>query len=138
METCPLLLQALSAVTDSQFLGATSVVIVTQDCQLLSTSSNKAPTVAIFSVRKDARDVKKPWSPRKKFHNSSLKNINPQQRSSQSHREPILQVQFSVPWRFCKTARECELEGLGISVKHTTGTWTTCSRPGPGILVQDL
>ena len=43
-----------------------------------------------------------------------------------------------VLWRFAKLPENASWKAWEVSVKHTTGTWATCSRPGPGILVQDL
>ena len=105
---------------------------------------HKAPAVAILAkavpkcahphIRNDARDVESQGCP-ENFHKSWLKTYIPS--------GALLRATENSKYNFCtldicKTARECELEGFGNSVKHSTVYWATCSRPGPGILVQDM
>ena len=69
------------------------------------------------------------------FRNSLLKTSIPNSALFRNTENPHSKCNFCTV-ELCKTARECERESLGFSVKHTTGTWATCSRPGPGNLVQ--
>ena len=57
---------------------------------------------------------------------------------SPRHKQPRLQVQLLYHGNLQKPSENANWSVWKISMKHTTGTWATHSKPSPGILTQSL